>query len=266
MRSTSKMFNASLKSILRDRQSVVGALMFPLIFLLAFSAFDVRLTGDGIGTVGGVDYLDFVLAGILSMAALQFSVFWTSGSYARMGETGVLRRLRATPISMGSFLAGQILARLLVAAVQASIVIAVGTVLGARISGNVLWVVLLTVIAAATFLSLGFAIGARASGVDAAGMMAGITVMPLVFLSGAWFPLDTLPGWLETIVGWLPLAPLMDAMRAVILQGASLADVASDVAVAAAWVPAMFLIAWAAMRPQRNRASRRVEPAPAAAA
>lgn len=254
MRSIPKMFTASLKSLLRDRQSVVGALMFPLIFLLAFSAFDVSLTADGIESGdGGVDYIDFVLAGILSMAALQFSVFWTSGSYARMKETGVLRRLQATPISMGSFLAGQILARLLVAAAQAAIVLGVAALLGATIIGSVVWVILLAVVAAAIFLSLGFAIGARASGVDAAGIMAGITVMPLVFLSGAWFPVTTMPGWLETIVNWLPLAPLMDAMRDIILHGASLTDVAGDLAVVAAWVPIMFAIAWMGMRGTSGR-------------
>ena len=253
MNATIKMFRASLKSIIRDRQSVVGALMFPLIFLLAFSAFDINLTGDGIGTDGGgIDYIDFVLPGILSMAALQFSVFWTSGSYARMGETGVLRRLQATPISMSSFLAGQVLARLLVVAAQASIVIGVGVLLGATVTGNFAWLILLAMIASAVFLSLGFAIGAKASGVDSAGMMSGMAVMPLVFLSGAWFPIGTLPGWLQSVVEWLPLAPLMDAMRAVVLESASLADVASDLALVAAWVPATFLIAVAAMRPKKS--------------
>lgn len=268
MNATIKMFRASLKSILRDRQSVVGALMFPLIFLVAFSAFDINLAGDGLQTGdGGIDYIDFVLAGILSMAALQFSVFWTSGSYARMGETGVLRRLEATPISRASFLAGQVLARLIVVAAQAAVVIGAGVLLGASISGNVLWVILLAVIASAVFLSLGFAIGAKAAGVDAAGIMSGMTVMPLVFLSGAWFPIDTLPGWLETAVSWLPLAPLMEAMRDVSLQGASLFDVAGDLLVVAAWVPVMFLVAAAAMRPgarkTRGRGNRELRAAQA---
>lgn len=260
MNATIKMFRASLKSLLRDRQSVVGALMFPLIFLLAFSAFDITLFGDSLGTGdGGVDYIDFVLAGILSMAALQFSVFWTSGSYARMGETGVLRRLQATPISRASFLAGQVLARLIVVAVQSAVVIGAGVLLGATITGNVVWVITLAVIASAVFLSLGFAIGARASGVDAAGMMSGMVVMPLVFLSGAWFPIDTLPGWLQTSVEWLPLAPLMDAMREIALQGASLFDVAGDLLVVAAWVPVMFVIAAAAMRPRTGKVRGDVE-------
>lgn len=254
MNTTIKMFQTALKSLVRDRQTIVGALMFPLIFLLAFSAFDIRLSAGELTAGGGIDYIDFVLAGVLSMATLQFAVFWTSGAYARMGETGVLRRLEATPISRAAFLAGQVMARLIVAAAQAAIVVGVGLLLGASIEGSFLLVVGLAVVASGVFLTLGFAIGARASGVDAAGIWSGMVVMPLVFLSGAWFPIDTLPGWLAGIVDWLPLAPLMNAMRAVAIDGATAADVIGDLAVVAAWVPVMFAVALLAMRPRRPRA------------
>jgi len=261
MRSTLTMFRTSLLSIVRDRQTLVGAMMFPTIFLLAFAAFDIQLTDDGLGAEGtGVDYFDFVVPGILAMASVQFSVFWTSGSYARMGETKVLRRLEATPIPRSSFLAGQVMARLLVVAAQAALVIGIGTLLGANIAGNPLWMIVLTVVAAATFLSLGFAIGARASNVDSANMLSGMTVMPLVFLSGAWFPISGLPGWLETVMEALPLAPLMEAMRTIAISGGSLADVGPELLQVAAWVPVTFAIAIVALRPKQARARRAKAP------
>ena len=218
-----------------------------------YDRYSIGLSDEGLGAGGaGIDYFDFVLPGILAMASVQFSVFWTSGSYARMGETKVLRRLEATPIPQSAFLGGQVLARLVVVAVQAAIVIGVGTLLGANIAGNPLWMILLTVIAAAAFLSLGFAIGAKASNVDSAGMMSGMTVMPLVFLSGAWFPIAGLPGWLETAMEALPLAPLMEAMRTVAIEGGSLGDVGTQLLQVAAWVPVMFVIAVIALRPKRT--------------
>jgi ABC-2 type transport system permease protein len=254
MRSTLSMFRAALLSIVRDRQSVIGAMMFPLVFLIAFSAFDIGLNADGITTGGdGIDYFTFVLPGILAMAAIQFAVFWTSGSYARMGETGVLRRLQATPIPMGSFLSGQVIARLIVIAAQATIVLTVGILLGADIAGSLLLLLLLTVLAGAIFLLVGFTVGALASGVDSANMIAGMVTMPLIFLSGAWFPIAGLPDWLQTVMEWLPLAPLLQAMRAVAIQGASFADIASDLAIVVAWVPVMFGIAALALRPRRGR-------------
>ena len=266
MRSTFTMFKASLLSIVRDRQTLVGAMMFPTIFLLAFAAFDIQLTDQGLSTGGGgIDYFDFVLPGILAMASVQFSVFWTSGSYARMGETKVLRRLEATPIPQSAFLAGQVMARLIIVAVQATVVIGVGALLGANIAGNPVWMVLLTVMAAATFLSVGFAIGAKASNVDSANMLAGMTVMPLVFLSGAWFPVGGLPGWLETVMEALPLAPLMEAMREVAIGGASIGDLGSQLLQVAVWIPVTFAIAVLALRPRRSTV-RRLDPRPAEAA
>jgi len=247
------MFKASLLSIVRDRQTLIGATMFPTIFLLAFAAFDIGLTDGGLETGGGgVDYFTFVLPGILAMASVQFSVFWTSGSYARMGETKVLRRLEATPIPRSAFLAGQVLARLIVVAVQAGVVLFIGTLLGAEIAGNPLSMIVITVAAAATFLSLGFAIGAKASNVDSANMLSGMTVMPLVFLSGAWFPIAGLPGWLESIMQVLPLAPLLDSMRTIAIAGGSLGDVTGDLVQVAAWIPVTFAIAVLALRPKRR--------------
>jgi ABC-2 type transport system permease protein len=254
------MFKASLLSIFRDRQTLIGATMFPTIFLLAFAAFDIRLTDEGLDSGGGgIDYFDFVLPGILAMASVQFSVFWTSGSYARMGETKVLRRLEATPIPQSAFLAGQVAARLVIVAAQAAVVVGIGMLLGATIVGSPAWLILLTVVAASVFLSVGFAIGAIASNVDSANMLSGMAVMPLIFLSGAWFPIDSLPGWLESVVARLPLAPLMEAMRTVVIGGGSLADIGTQILQVAVWIPVTFGIAVIALRPKRTTV-RKVEP------
>lgn len=262
MRPTLTMFRASLLSIVRDRRTLIGAMMLPMIFLLAFASLDMGLTGTGLHAGGaGIDYFDFVLPGILAMASMQFSVFWTSGSYARLSETKVLRRLEATPIPRRAFLAGQVMSRLVVVVVQAAVVIGVAVLLGADIAGNPLWMIVLTALAAVTFLSLGFAIGARASNVDSANILAGMTVMPLMFLSGAWFPIAGLPSWMETVMEALPLAPLLEAMRTVAIDGGSLADVGGSLLQVAAWIPVTFAVAVLAMRPRRTkRRNRRVEP------
>ena len=111
-----------------------------------------------------------------------------------------------------------------------------------------------TVMAAATFLSLGFAIGAIASNVDSANMLSGMAVMPLIFLSGAWFPVDSLPGWLENVVSLLPLVPVMDALRAVSIAGGSIGDIGGELLQIAVWIPVTFAIAVAALRPKRTTA------------
>ncbi|MEN8040969.1 MAG: ABC transporter permease [Actinomycetota bacterium] len=260
MTSINAMFKASLLSIIRDKQLIGGAIAFPVIFLLAFAAFDLSLTGTDLGTGGGIDYFTFVVPGLLAMTAMEFSVSWTSASYARLNETKVLRRLDATPIRHSSFLTGQVASRILVGTVQTIAVIIVAMVLGADFAGNPVLLVGLSILAAAVFMPLGFAIGAKASGVESASVLSGMTVLPVVFLSGAFFPTSGLPDWLEPVVEVLPMAPLMEAMRTVAISGGGITDIAGNTGLVAAWIPVTFGLAVFAMRRPRTRVA-----APAAA-
>lgn len=256
MSSIFAMFKASLLSILRDKQLIGGAVTFPVIFLLAFAAFDLSISGTELGTGGGVDYYNFVVPGLLAMTAMEFAVSWTSASYARFKETKVLRRLEATPIRRSSFMIGQVAARMLVATAQAIAVLAVAMLLGAEFAGNLVLLVVLTVMAGITFMSLGFAVGARSSGVESASVLSGMIVLPIVFLSGAFFPISGLPDWLEPAVEVLPMAPLIEAMRTVAIDGGTLTDIGGQVLTVLAWVPVVFVIALVAMRPRKMRVKR----------
>ena len=252
MSATKAMFKASLLSIVRDRQLMGGAIMFPVIFLLAFAAFDLNLAGTDLGGSGGIDYYNFVVPGLLAMTAMEFAVAWTSATYARFKETKVLRRLDATPIPKSAFIVGQVAARTLVATAQAIAVLAVAILLGADFAGSPALLLMLTVLAAMTFMSLGFAIAARSSGVESASVMSGMIVLPVVFLSGAFFPLSGLPDWLERVVGVLPMAPLLEAMRTVAIDGGTIADIGGNLVTVVAWVPVMFGIAVLALRSRRS--------------
>lgn len=260
MIATTLLFKTSLLSIVRDRQLIVGSIASPVIFLLAFAAFDLNLAafdlnldGSELNTTGkGVDYYDFVVPGLLAMTAMEFAVGWTSSAYARFKETQVLRRLAVTPMRPAAFLAGQVAARILVSAAQAVAVVTLAWCLGANYEGNPLLLILLTLLAGITFLALGFAIGARASSVESAQVLTGIIVMPLVFLSGAFFPLSGLPDWLESTVAILPMAPLLDAMRTVANDGGDLRDIAGELLIVVAWIPATLAVATIALRPSHS--------------
>jgi ABC-2 type transport system permease protein len=263
MTSTIAMFKASLLSIVRDRQLMGGIIAFPVIFLLAFAAFDLSLTGTGLGMGGDVDYYSFVVPGLLAMTAMDFAVSWTSASYARLRETKVLRRLDATPIRRSSFLTGQVAARALVAAVQTIAVLIVATILGASFAGSLVLIVALTLLGAAAFMPIGFAIGAKASGVESASVLAGMIVLPTVFLSGAFFPIAGLPDWLEPVVEFLPMAPLLEAMRTVAIDGGGVGDIAGSVLTVMAWIPVTFGLAVLTMRRRRSVAGPAPDPASA---
>ena len=93
------------------------------------------------------------------------------------------------------------------------------------------------------FLAMGFAVAGRADSVDAATNIAGLITIPLMFLTGMFFPVEAMPSFMQSAVDWLPMTPLIEGMRMIALESASLADLGSQLALLGAWVVAAFAIA-----------------------
>ncbi len=260
MRQTLDLTVASLKMLLRDRTALLGAAIFPVLFLLVFSLYDLSITpiGDvGVGdAAAALDYFDFVLPGMLAMGLMNFTMVGIAGSVARFRETKVLRRLTAAPVSPSAFIAGQVLARVVVALGQVVLLLGLGVALGGTVIGNPLWLLLLATLGNLTFLALGFAIAGRSPSVDAANNLAGLATMPLMFLSGMFFPLAALPASVQRVAEVLPITPLVEGMREVALHGAGIGDVTTELLWLVAWVPISFVLARLAFRMDTTRRTR----------
>jgi ABC-2 type transport system permease protein len=114
--------------------------------------------------------------------------------------------------------------------------VAVGVYLfGASIYGNVGWIFLLATVANLIFLNIGFAVAGRSSNPDSAQGIASAVAIPMMFLSGVFFPTDTLPQVMQTIVKYLPLTPLIEALRKVSLEGLSITDTGPQLLLLGAW-------------------------------
>jgi ABC-2 type transport system permease protein len=191
-----------------------------------------------------IEYYDFLLPGLVAMGVMNFSIIGMSVAIARFREQRILRRILATPLRPLKFLSAQVLARLLLALVQAALILAVGVYLfGANVYGNVLWLFVLATLANLIFLNIGFAVAGRASNPDAAQGIGNAVALPMMFLSGVFFPTDTLPQVMQTVVKFLPLTPLIEAMRKVSLEGLSIADTGPQVLQLGIWVVISFLVA-----------------------
>jgi ABC-2 type transport system permease protein len=191
-----------------------------------------------------VEYYDFLLPGLVAMGVMNFSIVGMSVAVARFREQRILRRILATPLRPVKFLAAQVMARVLLAMVQALLIMAVGVYLfGANIYGNVLWMLVLASVANLAFLNLGFAVAGRASNPDAAQGIGTAVSIPMMFLSGVFFPTDSLPEAVEAVVQYLPLTPLIEALREISVEGLSITSTGPQLALLGAWVAASFLIA-----------------------
>ncbi len=123
-----------------------------------------------------------------------------------------------------------------------------GVLLGAQVNGNWLFILVLAAMGNMIFLSAGFAVAGRAGSVDAATNLAGLLTIPLMFLTGLFFPVETMPTAMQNVVEWLPMTPLVEGMRRISLEGASLTDLGSQIAMLGAWVAVTFALARASFR------------------
>lgn len=161
--------------------------------------------------------IDFLLPGILAMALMQLGLFG-SVQLLSLREQKVLKALGATPLPRIYVLGAEILVRLLLSLVQLALILALGmSVFGVHVTGNWWQVIGMVVLGALTFTSLGYVLTSFAKTVDAGQGLIQLIQFPMMFLSGIFFPLSTMPGFLKPVTRIMPLTYLGDALRQVMV-------------------------------------------------
>ena len=167
----------------------------------------------------GFNYLDFLVPGVVALALMQNGVFAVGGRMVFDKQKGVLRRLRATPMPLGSYVTSNVLVQLVSALIQTALILVVGLlVFKVKINGSLINVAVLAVIGAGCFVSLGFAIAAFSRNIEVAQALMQIVQMPMMFLSGIFFPMDNAPAWVQPVVKAMPLKYLADGMRSIVVD------------------------------------------------
>ena len=179
-----------------------------------------RLELDPVGMSSrNISYLDFLIPGLAIWGVMNFSVIGIATSMAAYREKRILIRILATPLKVRVFFAARVLSALVLSVLQAAIILAAGWLLfGVSVEGNLLHIALLVVLGNIVFLNLGFVVGAFSKTVAAASGLGNAVGLPLMFMSGVFFPVENLPTILRLIVEYLPLAPVLEMVRGVILH------------------------------------------------
>ena len=184
-----------------------------------------------------VDYFDVVLIGLVGMGIMTNSIIFIAVKISTYRSQKMLKRLLATPLSVRRYFASEVLAHLVLALVQAAIILAVGVfVFGGHIYGNILWLFLIVVLATVVFLNIGFIISAWVNTPAAASGLGNVIALPMMFLSGTFFPTTSLPGFLPEVVKFLPLTPMLDAMRQVSLDSEAIWQTWPELALLTGWL------------------------------
>ena len=191
-----------------------------------------------------VDYFDTVLLGLLGLGIMTNSIISIAVRISTYRNQSVLKRLLVTPLPVWKFFAGEVIAHLLLALVQALIILAVGVfVFGGDLHGSLGWVLLIVLLGTVVFLNIGFILSAWARSPAAASGMGNAVALPMMFLAGTFFSTASLPWLLPYAALVLPLTPMLDALREVAINSAPLWHTWPQLAALGAWAVATALIA-----------------------
>ncbi len=197
-----------------DKMRMIGSLIFPLLFLFVFGS---GLSGRMGFLVPGVDFAQFMFPGIIGMTVLMGS-FSAGISVVWDRELGFLKEVLVAPISRASVAMGKTLGAATVALLQGIAILIFAPLIGVSLS---VWTVLallpLMFLLAASMGSLGILLAARIRSMEAFTAVMQLLMFPMVFLSGAFFPLQGLPGWMNILVKINPATYGVAPIRQVIL-------------------------------------------------
>jgi ABC-2 type transport system permease protein len=237
----------------RDRARIVASLGQPLLFLIVFGAGLSASLGAGLTQqLGNVSYVRFLYPGIISMAVLFTSIF-SAMSIVWDREFGFLRELLVAPVSRAAVVLGKALGGSTIAMFQGAILIILAPIIG--IGLNPLLVVellALMFLVAFAITSVGILVASRLQTMESFQMIINFLVMPMFFLSGAFFPLRQLPRWMAVVTRLDPVAYGVDPLRRLLL-GSTLAPgiqigghhlgTMEDIAILAVFAVVMLLLA-----------------------
>lgn len=221
----------------RNPASAFFTFAFPLMFLVIFTA----LLGSGRVEVRAGVFIDQANYYVAAMAAFSvitacFTNLGMSITFQR--DAGILKRTRGTPLPAFAYVAGRVLHAIAIAALLVVLTAAFGIAFyGAEAPGGVLLVefVVVVLVGGMSFAALGLATTSIVPNADAAPAIVNAIVLPLLFLSGVFIPIEAnAPEWVRLIGSWFPVKHFTDAMRAG-FYGAPFAFEWHDVAIVAAW-------------------------------
>jgi ABC-2 type transport system permease protein len=184
----------------------------------------------------GSRYIDFLIPGLIGLNILNGGLWGVGFNLVDMRIKKLLKRLLATPMRRSDFLAAQLLHRSALMFVEVTFLLAFGRLaLGVPVRGS--WAAIFAVgaVGALSASALGLLLGSRANRIETVMGLMNAVSLPMMIGSGVFFSVERFPEWLHPLLRALPLTALIDALRAVVLEGATLASQGGPLVVVAAW-------------------------------
>lgn len=173
-----------------------------------------------------VRYLDWVIPGVIAMNIMWGALFGIGYVIVRYRKMGVLKRIRATPVTPVEFLTAQIMSRLwLLLLVNTLIFIGMDYFVNFRMDGSYLDLFIVFTLGCICLICCGLVVAARISSEEVANGLLNLFSWPMMFLSGVWFSLEGAHPWMQKLALILPLTHVTEASREIMIDGAGLVQI-----------------------------------------
>jgi daunorubicin resistance ABC transporter membrane protein len=214
LRAVKIVLHRELLRFLYDRTRMIAQLVQPVLWLLIMGTGLSSLAGSG----GGVNLRTFMFPGVIAMSVM-FTAMFSAASIVWDREFGFLREMLVAPVSRGAIVIGKVLGGAIVATFQGIVILALAGLAGVPYDPVMLiLLVLLMFVGAFTITAFGVVLAARIKKMQSFFGIMQMAMMPMMFLSGALFPLSGLPGWLSLLTRINPLTYAVDPLRHVVFS------------------------------------------------
>jgi ABC-2 type transport system permease protein len=226
------------------QESVVARLVVNNVLQEAAGRRDVRTIQDQRIREPGARYIDFLLPGLLGMNIMGTGMWGVGYGIVKTRNQKLLKRLLASPMKKRHYLLSQMLARLVFLGLEVGSLLAFGHLaFDVPVRGSLLAIGVVVVIGALSFAGLGLLVASRTKTVEGVSGLMNLVMVPMWIGSGVFFSYAHFPQSVQPLLKALPLTQLNDALRGVLIDGASLAHVSPLVVAMTAWTVVTFGVA-----------------------
>jgi ABC-2 type transport system permease protein len=201
----------------------------PSATLAVVEPYDIQATG---AVEGNFSYFDFIAPGIMAMTVMMSVMTGLPAAISHERELGTLDGMMVAPINRLSVILGKTLAQMARGILQGVLILVLAMVLfGVNVHGSLVLVFALLLLGVFSFVGLGVVLTSFAKDQETAVMMMTTIMFPMMFLSGVFFPIEQMPWFMQGIAKFLPLTYVADSLRKVMVLGASIPEISSELSI-----------------------------------
>lgn len=192
---------------------------------------------------------DYTLAGLIGFSMMSLGIFSMSEGFTGDKKAGALRRMQVAPIKAWQLILATAINRIFVGLISVTLMFVSALVIfDFNMRGDYLSFAVLTVIAITCLFGFGMAIAGWARDANQAAPLTQIVTMPMMFLSGVFFPTFLMPEWLQKVTTFIPLTPIVDGLRYILTEGKTIFEIGPQLAVIAGWTVIIYVVSFRVFR------------------